>query len=77
MDKAVYEALKRFVNYLFQIITNSSSLLTTLVVSNCKWLTDDLLKPVFETNPFLKHVDLSGCQNITTISMQILAIRLI
>jgi len=59
----------------FQIITCSNSLLTTLILSNCKWLTDSLLSPVLELNPCLVCVDVSGCQSISAVSLQILATR--
>lgn len=65
----------RITGLAFQVITRSSHLLTALILPKCKFLNDDLLRPVFESNSCLEIVNMSGCQSISTTSAQILATR--
>ncbi|XP_013780499.1 F-box/LRR-repeat protein 15-like [Limulus polyphemus] len=58
----------------FKIIINDAFFIHDLILKNCKWLTNDLLCPVFDRNPNILKVDISGCSAVSNPSLQILAV---
>lgn len=58
----------------FQILTDSGSNLRRLVLSGCKFITDDVLRPVLARHNRLITLDLSECHHVTAASLQTLAV---
>ncbi|XP_064614688.1 F-box/LRR-repeat protein 15-like [Liolophura sinensis] len=58
----------------FLALTEDMQNLRELVLKNTKdWLTDDVLMPVLGSNVHLRRVDLTGCNNISNLVLQVLA----
>ena len=41
----------------------------------CKLLTDDILRPIIESNPHLTSLDLSDCHHLTASILQTVSVR--
>ena len=54
----------------FHRISQLSTNLRSLVLQNCGWLTDDILKPVLKNNPKLEVLDIADCLNCTSAILQ-------
>ena len=63
-----------FTREAFQILTQNGSSLRSLDLTGAKFVTDDLLKPVFMENNNLLTLDLSDCHQITPACLQSLAV---
>ena len=50
---------------MLQIMTNNNTNLRCINLTGCKFMTDDLLKPLFLANDRLHTVDLSECHHLT------------
>ncbi|KAJ9592922.1 hypothetical protein L9F63_015427 [Diploptera punctata] len=58
----------------FKVLADGCSNIHYLNLSQTKWMTDDLLMPFLNNNRHLTHVNLSGCCDITSRSLQIIFI---
>ena len=54
----------------FDRISQLSTNLRSLVLQNCSWLTDEILKPVLKNNPKLEVLDIADCVNCTSAILQ-------
>jgi len=60
----------------FRIMTKDASNLRVLRLSNCTWLSDDILKPVLKNNHKLEEFDISNCNKCCTVSvLQLLTVN--
>lgn len=58
----------------FLALTEDMQSLRELVLKNTKdWLTDDVLMPLLGNNPQMRRVDLTGCNNISNLALQVMA----
>ena len=55
----------------FHKISQLSTNLRSLVLQNCSWLTDDILKPVLKNNPKLEVLDIADCLGCTSAILQV------
>ena len=55
----------------FHKISQLSTNLRSLVLQNCSWLTDDILKPVLKNNPKLEVLDIADCLNCSSAILQV------
>ena len=46
-----------------------------LTLPGCKLLTDDILRPIIESNPLLTSLDLSDCHHLTASILQTVSVR--
>jgi len=60
----------------FILLTKETGNLRLVIFSSCTWLTDELLRPVLQSNKLIERLDISDCTNLTTSSLQTVAVSL-
>jgi hypothetical protein len=74
LNLAQYSAV--FSVTVFKVLAEKCTQLKILIGSNCQWLTDDLITPLFERNQQLRKIVLNRCKNLTSVCQRLSNIRM-
>ena len=67
----ILEKTSHFTPSMFQMITENAANLRKIVVTDCSWMNDQLLRPVLKNNNLLTYLDLSYCDGFTDGILQV------